>query len=165
MTKTILKSDLEIAQKNCSTATEAAQYLNISYNTYKKWAKYYGLFNNSKWKTREKNKELKKATHTIRARNTRDWLERVLDGREIPNTKQNRYRIKEYLIRFKFLEPTCNACGFDEERITDRLVPLLLDHIDGDTNNWRLENLQFLCFNCTFLQSKNVFGRRKKAKE
>jgi hypothetical protein len=27
-------------------------------------------------------------------------------------------------------------------------VPLLLDHIDCNYNEWKIENLQLLCYNC-----------------
>ncbi len=39
----ILKSDLDIAQANTRSAAQAARYLNVSYNTYKKWARYFGV--------------------------------------------------------------------------------------------------------------------------
>ena len=32
------------SQENTKSAAEAARWLNVSYNTYKKWAKYYNLF-------------------------------------------------------------------------------------------------------------------------
>ena len=162
MQKSILKSDIEIAQKNCVNGAEAARYLNISYNTYKKWAKRYGIFEVYKKDTERKPRPYKRSQSIKKTRDARDYLESILVGKSTPHGKQNRWRVKENLMRFGLLKAKCNMCGFEEERITDRRVPLLLDFIDGDETNWRLENLQFLCFNCTFLSSKNVFGRKKK---
>ena len=55
----------------------------------------------------------------------------------------------------------CGSCGYDERRITDDTVPLLLDHIDGDNENHRVENLQMLCLNCYYQQSGNPFKKDK----
>ena len=40
MTKNIIESAIESTRSNA----EAARWLGVSYNTYKKWSKYYGLF-------------------------------------------------------------------------------------------------------------------------
>ena len=35
---------IETSQENTKSNMEAARWLGVSYNTYKKWSKYYGLF-------------------------------------------------------------------------------------------------------------------------
>ena len=40
----------------------------------------------------------------------------------------------------------CNNCGFEEKRLTDGKVPLVLDFEDGDRKNHKHENLRMLCF-------------------
>ena len=52
----------------------------------------------------------------------------------------------------------CNCCGFEERRVTDHKVPLVLDFIDGNRRNHKHENLRMLCFNCSFLINGNLTG-------
>ena len=40
----ITESQIRYAMENSKSNMSAAKWLNVSYNTYKKWAKYYGLF-------------------------------------------------------------------------------------------------------------------------
>ena len=42
--KRLTKRMIETAMENSKSNMSAAKWLNVSYNTYKKWAKYYGLF-------------------------------------------------------------------------------------------------------------------------
>jgi hypothetical protein len=58
------------------------------------------------------------------------------------------------------MEECCDSCGFEERRLTDHKIPLLLDFKDGDRTNFSLDNLRLLCFNCYFLQVGNIGGRR-----
>ena len=55
----------------------------------------------------------------------------------------------------------CNCCGFEEKRLADGKVPLVLDFIDGDRKNHKYENLRMLCFNCSFLLNGNLTGPKK----
>ena len=42
--KVLTKNMIVDSQKNTKSASEAARWLGVSYNTYKKWAKYYSIF-------------------------------------------------------------------------------------------------------------------------
>ena len=42
--KVITKNMILTAQENTNSNMSAARWLNVSYTTYKKWAKYYGVF-------------------------------------------------------------------------------------------------------------------------
>jgi hypothetical protein len=42
--KRLTKRMIETAMENTKSNMAAAKWLSVSYNTYKKWAKYYGLF-------------------------------------------------------------------------------------------------------------------------
>jgi hypothetical protein len=57
----------------------------------------------------------------------------------LPGSLRNR------LLALGVFKEECSSCGYDERRITDDTVPLLLDHIDGDETNHCVENLQMLC--------------------
>lgn len=78
-------------------------------------------------------------------------------------------RIKEYLIYTK--GRICSICGTKEWM--DKPIPLVLDHIDGNSNNRILSNYRLVCGNCDMqlptYKSKNKGNgrafRRKRYKE
>ena len=43
----------------------------------------------------------------------------------------------------------------------DGKVPLVLDFKDGNRKNHKYDNLQMLCFNCSFLLNGNLTGLKK----
>lgn len=56
------------------------------------------------------------------------------------------YTLKKYVLAEKLLERKCSSCQLTEW--LGELVPLELDHIDGNNMNNSLENLRLLCPNC-----------------
>lgn len=68
-----------------------------------------------------------------------------------------RQRIKRTMLAYG-IPNRCAICN-----ITDWLgkpLPFVLDHIDGSSNNNKLENLRFLCSNCDS-QTETYKGRNK----
>lgn len=65
----------------------------------------------------------------------------------------------------------CEICGISEW--TGKKLPLILDHIDGNSDNWKLPNLRLICSNCDSLtdtyKSRNKgngrFSRRQRYRE
>jgi len=53
---------------------------------------------------------------------------------------------KKYLVQ-TFGEQ-CMKCGWGERNPTSGKIPIELEHIDGNSNNNSLDNLQLLCPNC-----------------
>ena len=51
------------------------------------------------------------------------------------------------VIRDNLIEQKCSECGITDEW-NDKPITLHLDHINGISNDNRLENLRFLCPNC-----------------
>jgi hypothetical protein len=57
-----------------------------------------------------------------------------------------KHTAKRYLLE---KEPKCKICGISEW--CDKKLPLILDHIDGNSDNWNLDNLRLVCSNCDSL--------------
>lgn len=71
------------------------------------------------------------------------------------DTSYNHKRAKKYLI--KIHEGKCQVCGLAEW--LGQKMPLVLDHMDGNSDNGKLDNLRVICNNCDALtdtyKSKN----------
>ena len=166
----VLESDIRDAMRVTRSNLSAAKYLGISYNTYKKWAESYIdsetgktlLELHSAWdyetntiKTyipRGKSRKINKGRH-------KQKLEDVLDG------KYEKYplnHLKDRLFNAGLKPNCCESCGFNHARVIDGKIPLLLSQKDGDRENYDIDNLEILCYNCYFLISGNVFGRDKR---
>ena len=81
----------------------------------------------------------------------------ILEGRvDISNYKP--VEIKERLIHESLIKEECYCCEFNERRVIDYKVPLILNFKDNNKKNWKLENLEVLCYNCYFLNVGNVWS-------
>lgn len=147
----LLESEIDEAQSNTENATDAAKYLGIAYRTYRKWCLVY-----NKWKINPWGKGSKKKYWD--PNKGKYPLNEILTGK-YPNYSV--YRLKDLLIRSETKKAECEVCGRAERRITDGKMPLLLNFIDGDEHNHRLENLQILCYCCYFIQGRGYIRRGK----
>lgn len=148
----LMESEIKRAQEKARSASEAARLLGVSYNTYAKYAKMYGIFDDLK--NQPGYGVVKGGTY----KGYNAGLDEILEGKR-PNYPK--HKLKERLIKSGYLEEKCSNCGFEERRITDYKVPLSLDFIDNNPKNHKFENLRFLCFNCRFLLVGNLMGRGK----
>lgn len=55
------------------------------------------------------------------------------------------HRMRQYVLKTR--EHVCSECGISEEWNGKKLT-LQIDHIDGNSDNSKLDNLRFLCPNC-----------------
>jgi hypothetical protein len=150
--KALMESEIKEAQGKARSAMEAARILGVSYNTYKKYAKLYGIFEdlkNPEGVGIQKGFNIKKGKYS---------LDDILKG-EYPDYPV--WKLKRRLISNGYMLEKCNECGFEERRLTDHKVPLVLDHMDGDRTNHKYDNLRMLCLNCSFLINGNLTGPRK----
>ena len=139
-TPILLEYDIIAAHKQTPSCVKAAEYLGVSYNTYKKYARMYGIFEDQK--NQGNNGVPKRPTNGMP-------IEEILEGKHpVPIRWTDLLR---RCIRWGYLSDACDNCSIDESRVTDQKKPLKLDHIDGNLTNHRLENLRPLCYNCYFL--------------
>ena len=146
----ILKSDIEIAQANTVSAAQAARYLNISYNTYKKHAKLHGI-----WKTNNPSVGIKRVNRG-RFHKQEEKLKEIIEGKR--PLKYSLYRFTGLLMKYGFLREECYRCGYNEQRITDQRVPLILHFRDDNKKNLKIENLEMVCFCCYHNQIGDLNG-------
>lgn len=67
-------------------------------------------------------------------------------------------KIKIRGIAEGYLKDECYTCGFNERRVTDYKIPLLLNFKDGNKSNYLIDNLELLCYNCYFLHVGEVLS-------
>lgn len=80
----------------------------------------------------------------------------------IDDCKISRRTIKARLIKEGLLKNECMVCKQGNDWKGKPLV-MVLDHIDGRKNNYRVENLRLLCPNCNS-QTETFSGRNNKGK-
>ncbi len=78
----------------------------------------------------------------------------------ITGSRVQSYKLKIKLFATGLKAPECELCGWCEKSIDGR-IPLELDHINGERQDNRLENLRVLCPNCHSLQPTHR-GKNKK---
>jgi hypothetical protein len=65
----------------------------------------------------------------------------------VENSSYNRGAVKKRLLAAGLQQPICALCGQGEIWM-GRRMSLILDHINGVSNDHRLENLRMVCPNC-----------------
>ena len=149
--KILTKEDILRAQNMTRSNFAAARYLNVSYNHYKKYAKLYKDEETGKTLLElHMNQEGKGIPKFLTAGGKEPPLLDLLEGR-IPAEHFDPQKIKRRIIFEALIEEKCARCGFSERRVLDTKVPIVLHHKDGNKKNWHLDNLEFMCYNCSFL--------------
>ena len=86
------------------------------------------------------------------------WCEELFKG----NVNSSAVRIKKHLLLAGLKEDKCEQCGISEWN--NLPISLQLHHIDGNTNNNKLDNLMILCPNC-HTQTDNYGSKNASKKE
>lgn len=157
---TLTRQDIERAVKNTKSNSQAARYCGVSISTYKKYAMMYNDENGNNYYTSHNNQSSLGIRKTKVVEEKIGLLTDVLTGK-IPATNYIPRELKRKIIAEGFLEEKCSCCGFNEQRVYDRKVPLLMTFRDGDKKNWNLDNLELLCFNCYYLRVGEVFSKKQ----
>ena len=136
--KVITKKMIEDSQAVTKSNAEASRWLGINYLTYRKYAKMYGLFEGH---LNQKGIGIKKGYGKYR----KPLDELLSSDRKVKLTR--RY-LKKRLISDCCVEEECSSCGYNEIVMGKDSVALLIDFIDGDNENTKLDNIRLLCPNC-----------------
>lgn len=76
------------------------------------------------------------------------WEEKYsLDKVLVENSTYARHLVKKRVLAERLIEYRCACCGIGPEWMGNPM-PLILDHINGVSNDNRIENLRIVCSNC-----------------
>src|ERR1035437_4484692 len=134
----LLRSEIEDAIKHSPFCSDQSRYLGVGILTYRKYATPLGLYN-----PQPHHKGAKKPWGPEKGRHP---LSKILLGEFNGNPSITDWKVKRKMLRDGWPEE-CAVCGYNKKHMSNGRVPLLLDHMDGDRNNFKRENLRFLCWN------------------
>ena len=158
--KILTKEDILRAQKMTRSNMAAARYLHVSYNHYKKYAKMYKNDDGKTLLESHMNQEGKGIPKFLTNGGKEPPLIDLIEGR-LPVEHFDAKKIKQRLIFEGLVEEICANCGFSERRVTDTKVPVILNFKDGNKKNYHLDNLEFLCYNCSFLYAASPIEEKQ----
>jgi len=140
---TLSKANIELAIKSTQSMGQAGLYMGVSKNTFKKYAKLHGL-----WKPRKTSKGIRHTGNVGSA--LKHDLKAILEGKN-PNPFREETLLTKG-IREGYIPCQCSNCDADFSHIDSQktLPPLILDFLDKNPMNTKLENLRALCFNCIY---------------
>tara|TARA_Y100001972_G_scaffold33183_1_gene41236 strand:+ start:2516 stop:3142 length:627 start_codon:yes stop_codon:yes gene_type:complete len=158
--KPLTKEQILAAIAKTKSNSAAARYLNCSYVHYKKWAKIYESDTHDNLFEQHKNQSGVGIPKFLRAGGKEPALIDIIEGR-VNASSFTPEKIKYRLITEGYLEEKCAMCGFQERRVLDYKIPLLLHFKDNNKQNYKLENIEFLCYNHYFLNVGDVFSDKQ----
>ena len=132
----IPKSRIEWAIRSTLSIRAAAQHLGVSYNTFKKYAIMYDLF--------EQNKNQSGKGITTKGNN--GWGVKIQDLFDGKHPNYPHWKLQERVVRDGYLKQECSNCGYDDYREKDMRGPYMICFLDGDPKNHALDNLHLLCY-------------------
>lgn len=155
--KHLTKQQILNAQDKTLSNMSCARYLGVSYQHYKKYAKEYGIFES------HKNQSGKGIPKFLSNKGKEPKLLDIIEGR-LSASSFDAKKLKYRLIAEGYIKEECAVCGFCERRVLDYKVPLLMNFKDSNKNNYRLDNIEMLCYNHYFLQIGDVFNAKEETK-
>jgi hypothetical protein len=158
--KILTKEDILRAQKVTRSNLAAARYLHVSYNHYKKYAKMYKNDDGVTLLKAHMNQAGEGIPKFAVSGNKEIPLLDLLEGR-VPIEHFDPRKIKARLLSEGKLIEVCTRCNFSERRVTDQKIPVILNFKDGNKKNWHLDNLEFLCYNCSYLYAASPIDEKR----
>jgi hypothetical protein len=137
----LLRSEIEEAIKVSPFCSDQAKHLGVCIGTYRKYAKPLGL-----WKPQPHHRGSRKSPWG--PEKGKYPLSKILKGEYNGNKLVTDWMVKHKVLKAGATE-ACAICGYNKKHLINGRVPLLLDHIDGDKQNFKAENIRLLCWNCT----------------
>ena len=157
--KPLSKQQILGAVNKTKSNRAASRYLGVSYIHYKKWAKNYDATEEGYPNLFEqhKNQSGKGIPKFLNGGKKTPAIVDIIEGRIDPS-HFDAAKIKDKLIAEGYLDECCSNCKFNERRVLDYKVPLIMHFKDGEKKNYKLDNVGLLCYNCYFLQVGNIFN-------
>jgi hypothetical protein len=157
--KPLTKEQILAAMSQTKSNRAAARWLNVSYTHYKQWAKAYDATepNHQNLFDQHLNQQGKGIPKFLKNSRKVPAIKDLLEG-QVPMTNFSPDKVKKRLFEEGYLQEECCMCGFNERRLLDYKIPLLLHFKDNNKKNWRLENLEVLCYNHYFLTIGDIFS-------
>jgi len=152
----LTKEMILAAMAKTKSNAAAARYMNVSYVHYKKWAKEYESDTHDNLFEQHKNQSGVGIPKFLRVGKKEPALLDIIEGRANASSFTPD-KIKYRLITEGYLEEKCAMCGFEERRVLDYKMPLLLHFKDGNKKNYKLDNIELLCYNHYFLTVGDIF--------
>ena len=154
--KPLSKERILAAMSQTKSNRAACRYLNVSYIHYKRWAKLYESDTHDNLFEQHKNQCGKGIPKFLRSKGKEPALIDIIEGR-VDASSFSPDKIKYRLITEGHLLEECNMCKFNERRVSDYKMPLLLNFKDNNKKNYRKENIELLCYNHYFLTVGDIF--------
>jgi len=151
-TTMLLQSQIEQAMKVTRSNRAAAEYLRVSYPLYRKFAKMYKNENGVTLFDLHYNQS-GSGISKIGSSARRSKLDDILLGK---HPTYPRHKLLARLIVNGYFPEQCSNCGFCQKRPGDLKVPLVLNMLNGDKTDYRIDNLEVLCYNCYFVNVGNL---------
>jgi molybdenum-dependent DNA-binding transcriptional regulator ModE len=154
----IREEDILEAMSHTNSNKAAARYLGISYPTYRKHAKkYIDPITGKTLLELHNNMGGQGGSRPMNTRFQNHDLESLLKPGQICTEKRMR-SLRSMLMSDGRLNYECACCGYKKRREFDKKMPLLLGFKDGDRSNWSIENINWICYNCTFDSGLDAFS-------
>lgn len=160
--KILKKEDILRAMRMTRSNRAAAKYLHVSFVTYKRYASTYVDQETGKTLYEMHLNQCGKGIPKLLMSESRKDppLHYILEGL-VPAEHYDPQKIKKRLIHEGVIEEKCARCGYKERRDYDFKVPLILVHKDGNKSNFNLDNLELLCYNCSFLYAISPISEKQ----
>jgi hypothetical protein len=158
--KDYTKNEILTAMSKTRSVKAAARYLGCSYQHLKPIMKMYNdeATGKSLFELHKNQPGKGVPKHIVRKKQEPALID-ILEGR-IDSSLFKPDKLKRRLIVEGVIEEKCSICGFEERRLLDHKIPLLLHFKDNNKKNFSINNIHFLCYNHFFLMVGDVFNNK-----